>query len=54
MWVTLTSGDLYYSIDNTYSQYFGIRPIVTVDSKVGLKDSGTWKDGCKLYNLVIK
>jgi hypothetical protein len=31
-----------------------LRPIVTIDSKVGLKDCGTQKDGCKLYNLVIK
>ena len=32
---------------------FGVRPVVSLDSKVQLKDSNTQKDGCKLYNLVI-
>ena len=45
---------LYYSYGKEYTPYYGVRPVVTLDSKVRLKDSGTWKDGCKLYNLVIK
>ena len=32
---------------------WGVRPVVTLNSKAMLKDSGTMKDGCKLYNLVI-
>ena len=31
-----------------------IRPVVNLDSKVTLKDSGTMKDGCKLYNMSVK
>ena len=30
---------------------FGVRPVVSLDSKVRLKDSGTVHDGCKLYNM---
>ena len=33
--------------------YNGIRPVVTLDKKVALKDSGTNKDGCKLYNMSL-
>jgi len=43
---------LYNSDGNTNPPCYGIRPVVTLDSKVTLKDSGTMKDGCKLYNLV--
>ena len=32
---------------------FGVRPIVTLSSKIKLKDSGTMKDGCKLYNMTV-
>ena len=35
-----------------YSQYYGIRPVVNLDSKVQLKDSGTQKDGCNLYEII--
>ena len=45
---------LYRSIDTAITSYYGVRPVVSVDSKVQLKDSGTQKDGCKLYNLVVK
>jgi len=31
----------------------GVRPVVTLDSKVTLKNSGTEKDGCKLYNMTV-
>ena len=34
--------------------YLGIRPVITLSSKVRLKDSGTMKDGCKLYNMEVK
>ena len=45
---------LYHSngVNNT-SQYYGIRPVVALNSKVVLKDSGTMKDGCKLYNMSL-
>ena len=33
--------------------YFGVRPVVTLDSKVRLKDSGAVHDGCKLYNMSL-
>ena len=32
---------------------FGIRPVVSLDNKVQLKDSGTMKNGCKLYNMSL-
>ena len=46
--------DLYYSNGVTNAPYYGVRPVVSLDQKVQLKDSGTGKDGCKLYNLVVK
>ena len=45
---------LYVSRATTFTQYYGVRPVVTLDSKVQLKDSGTNKDGCKLYNMSVK
>lgn len=47
-------GSLYYSSGYAHDPCFGVRPVVSLDSKVQLKDSGTGKDGCKLYNLVVK
>ena len=44
---------LYFSHDTAHTQYYGIRPVVSLDSKVTLKDSGTQKDGCKLYNMSL-
>ena len=43
--------DLCYSNGNTTNAHCGVRPIVSLDSRVTLKDSGTMKDGCKLYNM---
>ena len=37
-----------------YSHSYGIRPVISLDQKVQLKDSGTMKDGCKLYNMKAK
>jgi hypothetical protein len=48
---SVDSSALCDSYDNPYSQYYGVRPVVSLDSKVKLKDSGTIKDGCKLYNM---
>jgi len=45
---------LYTSYGTTYALFYGVRPVVSLDSKVSLKDSGTMKDGCKLYNMSIK
>jgi hypothetical protein len=44
---------LYRSNGLTDAPYYGVRPVVSLDQKVRLKDSGTGKDGCKLYNLVL-
>ena len=45
---------IYHSngVNNT-SQCYGVRPVVTLSSRVILKDSGTMKDGCKLYNMSL-
>ena len=43
--------DLCVSFGATNTPCFGVRPVVSLDSKVRLKDSGTGKDGCKLYNM---
>ena len=45
--------DLYGSNGNIHIEYYGVRPVVYLDSKVQLKDSGTMKDGCKLYNMNV-
>ena len=45
---------LYHSNGTADTFYSGVRPVVSLESKVQLKDSGTIKDGCKLYNLVVK
>ena len=45
---------LYYSNGTTSPPCIGVRPVVSLDSKVKLKDSGTMKDGCKLYNMEVK
>ena len=45
--------DLYVSYSSVLARYYGIRPVVTLDSKVTLKDSGTMHDGCKLYNMSL-
>ena len=42
------------SSGTTRTPYYGVRPVVSLDSKVRLKDSGTGKDGCKLYNLAVE
>ena len=34
--------------------YNGVRPVVSLDAKIRLQDSGTIKDGCKLYNIIIE
>ena len=52
-------GDVYYdyfynSGGEIHNPYLGVRPVVNLDSKVTLKDSGTMKDGCKLYNMSVK
>ena len=39
--------------DMIYSNDCGIRPVVNLDSKVQLKDSGEMQDGCKLYNMMV-
>ena len=41
-------------IGTVYTVNSGIRPVVTLNSKVVIKDSGTMKDGCKLYNMEVK
>ena len=44
----------FYSSNNSYdSSCCNVRPIVILSNKVQLKDSGTVKAGCKLYNLSI-
>ena len=45
------AGPLYYSRGAFVDYSLGIRPVINLDSKVTLKDSGTMKDGCKLYNM---
>ena len=45
---------VYSSYGLTNAPYYGVRPVVSLDSKVQLKDSGTGKDGCKLYNLAVE
>ena len=52
-WGIIRDDDVYYSNDRVYALSYGIRPVVTLDSKVNLKDSGTMKDGCKLYNMTV-
>ena len=42
---------LYGTYGTSYSPSYGVRPVITLSSKVTLKDSGTEKDGCKLYNM---
>ena len=54
----IDSGYIYsyflYDSDGTMgTPYYGVRPVVNLDSKVTLKDSGTNKDGCKLYNMTV-
>ena len=44
---------LYISNGRTNTPHYGVRPVVSLDSKVKLKDSGTIKDGCKLYNMSL-
>ena len=44
---------LYYTYGNLDNPNCGIRPVVTISSKINLKDSGTIKDGCKLYNIIV-
>ena len=44
---------LYQSNNGVNNHYLGVRPVVTLDSKVRLKDSGTVHDGCKLYNMSL-
>jgi hypothetical protein len=44
---------LYNSDGSTGTPYNGIRQVVTLDSKAQLKDSGTNKNGCKLYNMTV-
>ena len=44
----------YISDEVNGEPYCGIRPVVTISSKINLKDSGTIKDGCKLYNIIIQ
>jgi hypothetical protein len=44
---------LYSSYSHVNAQFYGVRPVVNLDSKVTLKDSGTNKDGCKLYNMTV-
>ena len=44
---------LYGSNGTASTPYYGVRPVVNLDSKVRLKDSGTMKDGCKLYNMSL-
>ena len=51
---TVNFGTLYSSHGYAFTPYYGVRPVVTLDSKVNLKDSGTMKDGCKLYNMEMK
>ena len=45
---------MYNSNGGVGAPYCGVRPVVYLDSKVQLKDSGTMKDGCKLYNMNVK
>jgi len=45
---------LYYSQGSASAPSSAVRPVVTLDKKVRLKDSGTMKDGCKLYNMNVK
>ena len=46
--------ELYDTNGDEHSFCFAVRPVVSLDSKVRLKDSGTQKDGCKLYNMSVK
>ena len=47
----VSSNNLCYSSGTANAPYYGVRPVVNLNSKVSLKDSGTMKDGCKLYNM---
>ena len=47
------SETLYYTYGHLDNPNCGIRPVVTISSKIQLKDSGTTKDNCKLYNLIV-
>ena len=44
---------LYLSDGGANNINHGIRAIVTLNNKAKLTDSGTTKDGCKLYNLIV-
>ena len=44
---------LYGSYGSTSTFYCGVRPVVNLDFKVTLKDSGKLQDGCKLYNMSL-
>ena len=50
----ISGSNLYNSNDTVSTYYYGVRPVVTIDSKVQLKDSNTQKDGCKLYNIAVE
>ena len=45
--------NLYGSYGPENTPCYGVRPVVKLDSKVTLKDSGTIKNGCKLYNMIV-
>ena len=50
----INHSNLGFSFGITNDPYCGVRPVVSLDSKVRLKDSNTQKDGCKLYNLAVE
>ena len=49
----VTNSALTRSFQNTGRGKLGVRPVVTLDKRVSLKDSGTMKDGCRLYNMSL-